>query len=204
MFFSPSVLCLPTKPSGPTSFRAILSARMEELPWAMLANGPAWTNTGFPCRFRWFTCNTKLTNEDRAALKPLTRTFKQVLHWTPCCKLLSPTSSVCIRFGLMASFISTIKAPLTPCSESQCILSALLCLRNLRCRYQGDPELQTRSSVVMGCPPRLEATTILARRCRMSSRLLVRARTAIISLATVMSNWAWMTESSGQINKAEL
>ena len=53
-----SKLHLPTKPSGPTSFKAILSARMEELPWAMLANGPAWTNTGFPCRFRWLTCDT--------------------------------------------------------------------------------------------------------------------------------------------------
>ena len=26
----------------------ILSARMEELPWAMFAKGPAWTNTGVP------------------------------------------------------------------------------------------------------------------------------------------------------------
>lgn len=39
----------PTNPSGPTSLSAILSAMMEELPWAMLANGPAWTNTGVPC-----------------------------------------------------------------------------------------------------------------------------------------------------------
>ena len=40
----------PTNPSGPTSFKAILSAKIEELPWAMLANGPAWTNTGVPWR----------------------------------------------------------------------------------------------------------------------------------------------------------
>lgn len=54
-----SRLHLPTKPSGPTSFKAILSAWMEELPWAMLANGPAWTNTGVPCRSRRLTCDTK-------------------------------------------------------------------------------------------------------------------------------------------------
>lgn len=38
----------PTNPSLPTSFRAILSASTEELPWAMLAKGPACTNTGVP------------------------------------------------------------------------------------------------------------------------------------------------------------
>lgn len=32
----------------------------------------------------------------------------------------------------MASFISTVKAPLTPCSGSQCILSTLRCLGNRR------------------------------------------------------------------------
>lgn len=61
----------------------------------------------------------------------------------------------------------------------------------------GDSSLLTRSSVVMGCPLRLVATTILARRWRMSSRLLVSASTAMISLATVMSNWAWRTERRG-------
>lgn len=45
---------LPTKPSRPTSFKASLSASTEELPWAMLAKGPAWTNTGVPCNNqRW-------------------------------------------------------------------------------------------------------------------------------------------------------
>lgn len=39
---------LPTNPCGPTSFKAILSAKMEEFPWAMLAKGPACTNTGVP------------------------------------------------------------------------------------------------------------------------------------------------------------
>lgn len=38
----------PTKPPGPTSFRAILSARMDELPWAMSADGLVWINTGVP------------------------------------------------------------------------------------------------------------------------------------------------------------
>lgn len=43
---------LPTNPSSPTSFKAILSANTEELPWAMLAKGPACTNTGVPYRNR--------------------------------------------------------------------------------------------------------------------------------------------------------
>lgn len=43
---------LPTNPSLPTSFRAILSASTEELPWAMLAKGPACTKTGVPCGSR--------------------------------------------------------------------------------------------------------------------------------------------------------
>ena len=39
---------VPTTPSSPTNFRAILSAKMDEFPWAMLANGPACTKTGVP------------------------------------------------------------------------------------------------------------------------------------------------------------
>ena len=39
---------LQTNPFGPTNFKAILSARMEEFPWAMLAKGPACTKTGVP------------------------------------------------------------------------------------------------------------------------------------------------------------
>ena len=34
--------------SSPTSFRAILSAMIEEFPCAMLAKGPAWIRTGVP------------------------------------------------------------------------------------------------------------------------------------------------------------
>lgn len=88
--------------------------------------------------------------------------------------------------------------------QSAHYLSFASTILNLLPCHKGNPGLPTRSSVVTGCPLRLEATTILARRWRMSSRLLVRASTAIISLATVMSNWAWRTESSGQINKADL
>ena len=40
---------LQTNPFGPTNFKPILSARMEEFPWAMLAKGPACTKTGVPC-----------------------------------------------------------------------------------------------------------------------------------------------------------
>lgn len=47
---APNPASVTTNPSSPTSFRAILSARIEELPWAMLANGPAWTNTGVPSK----------------------------------------------------------------------------------------------------------------------------------------------------------
>ena len=46
----------------------------------------------------------------------------------------------------------------------------------------------TRSSAVTGSPLVLLATTILPRRSRMSLRLVVKARMAMISLATVMSN----------------
>lgn len=37
-----------TNPFGPTSFNAILSARMDELPCAIFAKGPACTKTGLP------------------------------------------------------------------------------------------------------------------------------------------------------------
>ncbi len=60
---------------------------------------------------------------------------------------------------LMASFMSTVSAPATP-----------------------------RSSAVTGSPALEEATTILPSRSRMSARSVVRARMAMISLATVMSN----------------
>ena len=49
----------------------------------------------------------------------------------------------------------------------------------------------TRSSAVTGRPALLLATTILPSRSRMSRRSEVKARTAMISLATVMSNWVW-------------
>ena len=59
----------------------------------------------------------------------------------------------------MASLMRTVKAPATP-----------------------------RSSAVTGSPWVLEAITILPSLSRMSARLVVRARIAMISLATVMSN----------------
>ncbi|KAF4508274.1 hypothetical protein G6O67_004679 [Ophiocordyceps sinensis] len=101
--------------SVPASFRASLSAMMELWPMLMLANGPAWTNTGVPSR-------------------------------------------VCIRLGLMASFISAVSAPPAP-----------------------------RSSQVTGFPLRDVATTIRPRRSLMSARLVLRARIAMHSLATEMS-----------------
>lgn len=55
----------------------------------------------------------------------------------------------------------------------------------------------TRSSAVTGCPFLLEATTILPNRFFISSKPSARARTAMISLLTVMSNWAckrWMKD----------
>lgn len=43
------------------------------------------------------------------------------------------TSRVCIRLGLMASFISTVSAPLTPCREmQQGIMSAQYLIRRSR------------------------------------------------------------------------
>ena len=46
-----------------------------------------------------------------------------------------------------------------------------------------------RSSAVTGFPEQSEATTMSPSLLRMSSREVVRARMAMISLATVMSNW---------------
>ena len=45
---APKPASVTTKPVSPTSLRAIWSDRMEEFPCAMLAKGPACTNTGFP------------------------------------------------------------------------------------------------------------------------------------------------------------
>ena len=88
---------------------------MEEFPWAIFANGPAWTKTGVP-------------------------------------------STVCIRLGLMASRINTVVAPATP-----------------------------RSSAVTASPDLLMPITILPKRSRISFKLVVKARIAIISEATVIS-----------------
>ena len=62
---------------------ATLSAMIELLPWAMLANGPAWMSAALP-------------------------------------------SSVCMRFGLMASLRSTVMAPPAPMSSAVSGLPDLL------------------------------------------------------------------------------
>lgn len=58
---------------------------------------------------------------------------------------VTPTSKVCIRFGLMASFISTVKAPLTPCKGRQ---------HNTRANQAGRndvvKQLQTTDQVLRG------------------------------------------------------
>ena len=69
-------------------------------------------------------------------------------------------SSVCTRFGLMASFMITVIAPAT-----------------------------WRSSAVTGRPARSSATTILPSRARRSRRSLASAKTAMISDAAVITNW---------------
>ncbi len=185
---------IPTKPSFPTNFKAILSARMEEFPWAMLANGPAWTNTGVPYNavklsYIQFQITTYMymyqatlsrTKSDKiGSPNPIKQGLQEIAfshepyltNGTYICKRAChkrwhytqfhiPTSNVCIRLGLIASFMRTARAPPHP-----------------------------RSSAVTGTPSLLLATTILPRRSRISSRLVVSARTAMISLATVMSNW---------------
>mmetsp|Transcript_3120 Transcript_3120/g.9608 ORF Transcript_3120/g.9608 Transcript_3120/m.9608 type:complete len:345 (-) Transcript_3120:385-1419(-) len=45
---APKPASVTTKPSGPASLSATSSATMDELPWAMFANGPACTSTGVP------------------------------------------------------------------------------------------------------------------------------------------------------------
>ncbi|KAH3658744.1 hypothetical protein OGATHE_006469 [Ogataea polymorpha] len=101
--------------SVPASFRAILSARTEEAPIEILANGPACTNTGVPSR-------------------------------------------VCMRLGLMASFMMAVRAPAHP-----------------------------RSSQVIGSPDFDEATTIFPSLSLISFKDDDRAKIAITSEATVMS-----------------
>mmetsp|Transcript_6940 Transcript_6940/g.10766 ORF Transcript_6940/g.10766 Transcript_6940/m.10766 type:complete len:272 (+) Transcript_6940:728-1543(+) len=77
----------------------------------------------------------------------------------PACTIIGVFSSVCMRLGLIASFIRTVNAPVTP-----------------------------RSSAVTAFPFLSNATTILENRSRMSSRDVARARMAMISDATVISN----------------
>mmetsp|Transcript_27783 Transcript_27783/g.51879 ORF Transcript_27783/g.51879 Transcript_27783/m.51879 type:complete len:212 (+) Transcript_27783:1118-1753(+) len=76
----------------------------------------------------------------------------------PAWTIMGVCSSVCMRFGLIASFISTVRAPVTP-----------------------------RSSAVTAFPFLSRATTILEKRSRMSAKDVARARIAMISDATVMS-----------------
>mmetsp|Transcript_10087 Transcript_10087/g.42921 ORF Transcript_10087/g.42921 Transcript_10087/m.42921 type:complete len:393 (+) Transcript_10087:1070-2248(+) len=76
----------------------------------------------------------------------------------PACTNTGVPSNVCIRVGLMASFISVVSAPVIP-----------------------------RSSAVTGLPSMSGATTICPKRFSMSFNPVVIASTAIISLATVMS-----------------
>lgn len=59
---------------------------------------------------------------------------------------VTPTSKVCIRFGLIASFISTVKAPLTPCEERQHNRRANKVDRN----YSFIKELQNTDQVLSG------------------------------------------------------
>ena len=92
-------------------------------------------------------------NKDRCTLQSDRLEDARVHKWW------SLTSNVCIKFGLIASFMSTARAPLAP-----------------------------MSSAVIGSPRLLVATTILPNLTCMSSRLVASANTAMTSLATEMSN----------------
>mmetsp|Transcript_71767 Transcript_71767/g.226743 ORF Transcript_71767/g.226743 Transcript_71767/m.226743 type:complete len:213 (-) Transcript_71767:643-1281(-) len=76
----------------------------------------------------------------------------------PACTSTGVSSRVCMRVGWMASFMSTVSAPPMP-----------------------------RSSASMGSPALEMPTTMRPRRSRMSRSEVVRASTAMISDATVMS-----------------
>lgn len=60
----------------------------------------------------------------------------------------------------------------------------------------------TRSSAVTGCPERLVPTTMRASLFFMSSRLSARARMAMISLATAMSNPVWNAKKKRKVNQS--
>mmetsp|Transcript_87742 Transcript_87742/g.175513 ORF Transcript_87742/g.175513 Transcript_87742/m.175513 type:complete len:215 (-) Transcript_87742:628-1272(-) len=76
----------------------------------------------------------------------------------PACTSTGVRSTVCMRVGMMASFIKTVSAPPMP-----------------------------RSSAVTVSPALERATTMRPSRSRMSSKLVVSASTAMISEATAMS-----------------
>lgn len=65
---------------------------------------------------------------------------------------------------------------------------------------QGLPATLTKSSAVTGCPSLSLATTILPSRSFMSARLSVKASTAMISLATAMSNCAWDSKTGPMVS----
>mmetsp|Transcript_5398 Transcript_5398/g.7954 ORF Transcript_5398/g.7954 Transcript_5398/m.7954 type:complete len:202 (-) Transcript_5398:810-1415(-) len=83
---------------------------------------------------------------------------REILANGPACTNTGVLSTVCIKFGMIASFISTAMAPLTP-----------------------------KSSAVMESPDLEYATTMFPNFSRISRRLVDIANTVITSLATLMS-----------------
>ena len=101
-------------------------------------------------------CERTGVHEDGGSLDAMVHVEYTITTWANDTR---STCRVCIRFGLMASFMRTARAPDTP-----------------------------RSSAVMGSPCLLGATTMAPSLSRMSARLVESAKTAIHSLATEMSN----------------
>lgn len=112
------------------------------------------------------------------------------------------TSSVCIRLGRMASFMSTVNAPVMPCKGQGQGHQLYICTFEYKHSVANtvyNSKSLTRSSAVTGTPARLDATTMFPRRSLMSFRLVVNASTAIISDATVMSNWHYTQQHNNEV-----
>ena len=156
---APNPASVITYPSSPTSFRAILSATMEEFPCAIFAKGPAWTIT------------RKNSNYEVKMRKRRKSDVIYFLTWRPFQRLHQ-----CWADGIFHEH----------CQSTRYALKQIKIIV-FKHTDNGNKDL-TKSSAVMGLSSKSLATTIFPSLCRISFRSVVRARTAMISLATLILN----------------
>ena len=135
----------PTNPFSPTILRASLSAKMEELPWAMLAKGPACTNTGVPCTQHTLYSDTQQIITDTTHTDTACPTLSlSVLHRACCCQLYSSFYCLLVAFHpsnmpvylrYWYSLTLLCAATLTQVAHQTC------CLNKAQCSDTGKPDL---------------------------------------------------------------